>query len=862
MASLKLSQVPVGSTFIDSNSKYSDTALEWRVVAHDVDGQGVTTLILKRRRSDLVFPYDAKEPLNHDTYKRDYGNTSYEKSNILQFLNSDKLANEWYSAQHEYDQAPVDPYVSVGGAYSNKDAFLSHFTDDFKARLIPVEKMGVTRKVHLPSCDELAQSSKIHIEHNTDIVFDTGANYNINAFDDESGGSLMFYLYVRGTHDEIAPNASIAYYNGKFDYLGENEYSRNDHYPSNAFASLMPVVYMDSDSPVEYNTTDQKYYAKWDVAPILTVQEVATWQASAFNMIVKVQDEDADTVTTIVKIDNTEIYHNDVTPLNTNITVSSSSVFDSLSYGEHTITVTADDGEKQATNEQTFRKAENAPYVLSTVSENRVFVDRDTTYNGQPIEWYIAAKEVDGKGVVSLMMKTPIANHEYDAKEVYNPVTALASKGNYNYSLSNILQWMNSKGGANEWYENQHQYDSPPSYESEAGFLYNFGESLLNAMESIEKFGVSRKVHLPSIPELIHDATYATDGAIDSRYIDKEIKYPLFNKGFNDYQNLVTKQYPSSIPALIVRGGTDKIGTDSGLSAEILYNTENSNYSSWTRKWRAVGRDAYYNSNIYAIPTIYLSGDLVPVIYDSEADKYYLDYSIETQYKDYGKHKAGFNIGVKINCSTAIGDTVIKAYIDDNTEASGIYTINRMKEYVDIAISDEAVEDLENGAHTITLKSDTYGILGSTQVEYTKVDESVPIVLTNAIGNVVSGFTTSFQTYDEDGDNINVVIKIDTTTIDTITNVQQNVDIPIVISDGRLGALNYGNHNLVIEASDGTNTSTSTIPFVKNSVPTVSLDSYDLGEVVEPFSIEVTSNSADGDNITIKAYIDEQEIQV
>ena len=140
--------------------------------------------------------------------------------------------------------------------------------------------------------------------------------------------------------------------------------------------------------------------------------------------------------------------------------------------------------------------------------------------------------------------------------------------------------------------------------------------------------------------------------------------------------------------------------------------------------------------------------------------------------------------------------------------------------------------------------------------------ESVPIIFTNAIGRVTTAFNTVYQVYDEDGDSINLVVRLDNTQIDSKTNAPQNTDITLSVSTSQFNALSYGNHNITIEATDGTNTSTATIVFTKNSVPTVSISNPQIGEVTEPFTVEVTANSADGDAVTIKAYIDGQEIQV
>ena len=67
--------------------------------------------------------FDATEPNNPSST----ADTRIEKSNISQWLNSDKPANHWYSAQSEYD-APPD--------YQSQNAFLKDWTDKEKSTIV------------------------------------------------------------------------------------------------------------------------------------------------------------------------------------------------------------------------------------------------------------------------------------------------------------------------------------------------------------------------------------------------------------------------------------------------------------------------------------------------------------------------------------------------------------------------------------------------------------------------------------------------------------------------------------------------------------------------------------------------------
>ena len=70
---------------------------------------------------------DNAEPSNPDSARQKNGNSRYIQSNSHQWLNSDKPANEWYTAQHEYD-APPD--------YANINGFLHEWTEAEKGALL------------------------------------------------------------------------------------------------------------------------------------------------------------------------------------------------------------------------------------------------------------------------------------------------------------------------------------------------------------------------------------------------------------------------------------------------------------------------------------------------------------------------------------------------------------------------------------------------------------------------------------------------------------------------------------------------------------------------------------------------------
>lgn len=108
--------------------------------------------------------FDNKDPNNTDTNIKNYGNNMFLLSNIFQWLNSDKLANNWYTAQYTYDAPPP---------YANQDGFLKDWTEQEKQILlnkvwevrvpasVSSSLLKFTAKVVLPSTTEMG------LENNT-----------------------------------------------------------------------------------------------------------------------------------------------------------------------------------------------------------------------------------------------------------------------------------------------------------------------------------------------------------------------------------------------------------------------------------------------------------------------------------------------------------------------------------------------------------------------------------------------------------------------------------------------------------------------------------------------------------------------
>jgi hypothetical protein len=164
-----ISNLPVGAKVKSPDTKYNGVPIIWLIGHKTVDRVKLIT-----EKIITLKCFDAKEPSNPDSERKDYGNNRYSQSNIDQWLNSADGAGAWYSAQHAYDEPPNN--ANVWNNYNEYDAeagFLANFEEAFRNAIldttIRVVKNTVTdgggyeditRKVYLLSRMEVGLSEE------------------------------------------------------------------------------------------------------------------------------------------------------------------------------------------------------------------------------------------------------------------------------------------------------------------------------------------------------------------------------------------------------------------------------------------------------------------------------------------------------------------------------------------------------------------------------------------------------------------------------------------------------------------------------------------------------------------------------
>ena len=140
-----LGDLPVGAKVKAENSKWYGQDLIFRKLGEGHSQDPTDSIILQTNDIITVRCFDAMEPSNSAYSRRSEGNNRYLYSNLLQWLNSDAGAGEWWTAQHEADMPPNSGNVWKNSVtpvnpYATQVGFMNDFTDDFKNSLLTVTK--------------------------------------------------------------------------------------------------------------------------------------------------------------------------------------------------------------------------------------------------------------------------------------------------------------------------------------------------------------------------------------------------------------------------------------------------------------------------------------------------------------------------------------------------------------------------------------------------------------------------------------------------------------------------------------------------------------------------------------------------
>ena len=175
-------------------------------VNHHTTTEHPKTITLMTKNIIRKAAFDAQEPNNPNSDRRDFGNNRWSVSNIRQWLNSSGPANSWFKPQHEYDAPPTSDNVSsADGAYADAPGFLAgfsanvlqHFTDITNITALCNADGGGSEttvdKVFLPSRTEMGYGKINGIAE--------GTHLSVKYPDIDSKIKNYQYYWMRSTYD-------------------------------------------------------------------------------------------------------------------------------------------------------------------------------------------------------------------------------------------------------------------------------------------------------------------------------------------------------------------------------------------------------------------------------------------------------------------------------------------------------------------------------------------------------------------------------------------------------------------------------------------------------------------------------------
>ena len=278
-----LSSLPIGAKIKVPHSVMGNVIFLKADQNHTGYPENSTTLITDELI--LLRAFDAKEPNNTDSGRRDYGNNRYSVSNIDQWLNSTASAGQWYSPQHDTDQSPNGISVVSQNPYDVDAGFLNGFDPRFieamqdttiKVALNTVTDGGgydtLVRKVFLPSKAELFNQVENSIMEGSLLQY-FQANTNdirkakISTYAAEDNNNKGSKSVTAGTASDYWMRTPDSSRSGRVRYVGSSG-SLGFCVAWNGDVGVRPLCNLNSDTGVSDQPDSDGYYSLLLDAPV------------------------------------------------------------------------------------------------------------------------------------------------------------------------------------------------------------------------------------------------------------------------------------------------------------------------------------------------------------------------------------------------------------------------------------------------------------------------------------------------------------------------------------------------------------------------------------------------------------------
>ena len=158
-------EVPVLSAY---QSRFG-SKIVFKIADKNHSGYPSNSVTLITEKIIQLMCFDAKEPNNSNSDRKQDGNNRYLHSNLLQWLNSNAAAGAWYSAQHSADAPPTNANVyQNNNEYDTWAGFLAMIEPKFVAELLDTTQTVVKNTVTDGGSYETV-NSKMFLASNTEV---------------------------------------------------------------------------------------------------------------------------------------------------------------------------------------------------------------------------------------------------------------------------------------------------------------------------------------------------------------------------------------------------------------------------------------------------------------------------------------------------------------------------------------------------------------------------------------------------------------------------------------------------------------------------------------------------------------------
>jgi hypothetical protein len=151
------------------------------------------------------------------------------------------------------------------------------------------------------------------------------------------------------------------------------------------------------------------------------------------------------------------------------------------------------------------------------------------------------------KPTITLMTKNALRYAAFDAKEPQNSDSNRCANGNNRWGTSNIRQYLNSNGNANEWFTPQHEFDTAPDtinvtyhnsgsgvYSSDPGFLAGFSDDIKEHFAQVKN-----KTYLPELDKAIDGNDF--EETLDYVFLPSRTELGVNDEGLTEGSHLSNK---------------------------------------------------------------------------------------------------------------------------------------------------------------------------------------------------------------------------------------------------------------------------------------------------------------------------------